>query len=107
VIGVRLTKLAESDLEEIVDYVLTASGVDRANNLLSEIDSAFHLLAGARGIGHERSDLAADDIRFWVVHHYLIAYVIHNERPVIVRILHGARSTVHIGDSLRDQDSTT
>lgn len=87
----RLTESAERDLEDIAGHIADDVGADRALAVLDDLASAFVLLAGQPGVGHERPDLADDELRFWVVHRFLVAHR-HDTRPLqIVRILHGAR----------------
>lgn len=51
---VRFTELAELDLERIADDIADDVGTDRAIAVLTDFESAFELLAGRPGVGHER-----------------------------------------------------
>lgn len=87
----RLTELAEADLEAILDHIADDTGPERAHAVLTDLVSAFTLLGGHPGIGHERLDLADGELRFWGVHAFLIAYRTETGAVEIVRVLHGAR----------------
>ena len=51
------------------------------------------------GMGHFRSDLAAEPLRFWRVRNYLVVYRSEKTPIEIVRVLHGARDAqVILGD---------
>jgi len=43
------------------------------------------------GIGHYRTDLADEPLRFWRIRNYLIIYRSEAKPIQIVRVLHGAR----------------
>ncbi|HEX5053615.1 MAG TPA: type II toxin-antitoxin system RelE/ParE family toxin [Planctomycetota bacterium] len=79
------------DLEDIVDHLCVAAGLERAHRVLDDILAAVERLAGMPRIGHVCADLADDDVRFWVVHCYLIVYRWESAPLEIVRVLHGAR----------------
>ena len=59
--------------------------------LLTSYSLPYAGLPSPPGMGHFRSDLAAEPLRFWRVRSYLIIYR-SEKRPIeIVRILHAAR----------------
>lgn len=87
----RLTELAERDLEGIVDLIADDGGADRVLAVLSDFAAAFELLAGQPRVGNARRDLAEDELRFWIVHRFLVAYRSETDPLEIVRVLHGAR----------------
>jgi len=65
--------------------------VRAARKVRLQILDACRRLAENPGIGHARSDLTNQGVRFWPVGSYLIIYD-PDSRPLgIVRIVHGAR----------------
>ncbi|HEV7403526.1 MAG TPA: type II toxin-antitoxin system RelE/ParE family toxin [Chthoniobacteraceae bacterium] len=87
-----LAPAARDDLHEIWDYYASEIGnVDVADRLRDELFTAFAKLARTPGIGHFRSDLAAEPLRFWQVRQYLIIYR-SQRRPIeIARVLYVKR----------------
>lgn len=71
----RLTPRARDGLLRIVVYVEERFGLQVADRVLGEIETAFELVAKDPDIGHRREDLTADEqMRFWSVGPTLIAY---------------------------------
>jgi plasmid stabilization system protein ParE len=95
---------ARVDLEEIWSHYATdLQNPDAADRIHSELFDALRKLARNPGIGHLRSDLACEPLRYWCVRRYLIIYR-GEKRPVeIVRVLHGARDVQAIlgGEGIR------
>jgi plasmid stabilization system protein ParE len=87
-----LAPIARTDLHEIWDYYADEiQDVDLADRIRDEFFAAFDALAHTPGMGHYRSDLVAEPLRFWRVRDYLIIYR-SEKRPIeIVRLLHGKR----------------
>jgi plasmid stabilization system protein ParE len=54
----------------------------------------FALLAGDPGIGHERSELTAANVRFFRVYSYPIVYRPSTKPLQVVAVLHGARNVL-------------
>jgi antitoxin ParD1/3/4/toxin ParE1/3/4 len=83
---------ARADLEEMWSYIaVDLQNPDAADRIRDELFDALGKLARTPGIGHFRSDLADEPLRFWGVRSYLIIYR-SEKRPVeIVRVLYGAR----------------
>ena len=70
-----------------------------ADRIRYEFFTAFRQLATMPGMGHFRSDLAAEPLRFWRVRNYLVVYRSEKTPIEIVRVLHGARDAqVILGD---------
>ena len=86
----RLSDRAEADLDEIWSYVAESS-VNGANHLLDEIYEALIKVASMPEMGHLRQDLVAEPLRFWSVHHYMIAYRPGTDPIEIVRVVSGYR----------------
>lgn len=85
-----LTPAARADLTEIFDYI-SRDNPNAARRVLDELRGAMLKLAEMPEMGHYRSDLADEPLRFWPVYSYLIIYR-PEERPLqVVRVLHGAR----------------
>ncbi|MGD0410354.1 MAG: type II toxin-antitoxin system RelE/ParE family toxin [Verrucomicrobiota bacterium] len=83
---------ARFDLDEIWSYyAIDLQNPDTADRARDELFGALRKLARTPGIGHFRSDLAGEPLRFWRVRSYLI--ICRGEkRPIeIVRVPHGAR----------------
>jgi plasmid stabilization system protein ParE len=104
--GFVLAPVALSDLDEIWDcYAVELQNPDVADRIRDEIFDGFRKLAKTPGMGHFRSDLAKEPLRFWHVRSYLIIYR-SEKRPIeIVRVLHGARDVQAIlGDGHAGHD---
>lgn len=72
---------------------------EAAGHIRDELFDAMRLLAQTPGMGHFRSDLAKEPLRFWLVRSFLIIYR-GEKRPIeIVRVLHGARDVAAILES--------
>lgn len=85
-----LTPAAEGDIREILDYVErdNPAAVSRVSDALLD---AMRLVAERPGIGHTRSDLAREPVRFWPVYSYLIIYRPETKPLEVVRVLRGKR----------------
>jgi plasmid stabilization system protein ParE len=83
---------AQDDLFVIWHYYAEEVGdPDLADRMISEIVSGFHAVATTPGIGHFRSDLSEEPLRFWIVRKYLIVYRTEAKPVEIVRVIHSAR----------------
>lgn len=86
-----LSPEAERDIEQIRDYNLDEAAPGVARHVLARIATALRFLAATPGAGHRRDDLTDEDVRFWPVLSYLIAYD-PVMRPIgIARVLHAGR----------------
>lgn len=72
-------------------YATEIGDPDLADRMIREIMAGLRTVATTPGIGHIRSDLADEPVRFWRVHKYLIIYRAEIRPVEIVRVLHGAR----------------
>ncbi len=87
-----LSPVACQDLTEIWDYYAMKIGnVDLADRIRNELFQAFDDLVKTPGMGHYRSDLSAEPLRFWRVRDYLVIYRCEKRPLQIVRVLHGKR----------------
>ena len=83
-----ITKLANSDLAEIRDYI-AAENKEAAKRVLNEIRKAIRMIVQNPEIGHKREELS-QEAKFLLIRSYLIAYL--PKSPIIIlRVLHGAR----------------
>ena len=90
---------AEEDLLVIWHYYAEElTDPDLADRMIAEIIQGIHTVARTPGIGHLRTDLSDDPLRFWGVRKYLIIYRAEKSPIEIVRVLHGARDVQAILD---------
>ena len=88
----RISRQAQSDLDQIWDYI-TRDSPASARRFVERVIDNFELLAHHPLSGEAREELAAN-LRSFSVGHYVIYYrpVALGDVPVeIVRVLHGAR----------------
>ena len=89
--GYELSPEARDDLQEIWAYI-ARDNPSAADQLETDIYTAFELLTKNPRIGHKRADLTDEPVRFWPVRdNYLVVYYDAPETVKIVRVLHGAR----------------
>lgn len=88
--GVQFAEAAESDLDEIWNYVADNS-IDAADRIVAEVRSTCYRLATNPGIGHTREDLTELPVKFISVFAYLIVYAPDTAPLQIIAILHAAR----------------
>jgi plasmid stabilization system protein ParE len=81
---------AALDLEEIVDFV-AADSVEASRRVLADLLAAMQQLADMPRMGHVRREVAEDDVRFWVVHSYVIAYRAEVDPIQVLRVVSGYR----------------
>ncbi|MGA2622613.1 MAG: type II toxin-antitoxin system RelE/ParE family toxin [Bacteroidota bacterium] len=90
--NVRLLRIAEDDLWEIVSYISTDRPV-AAEALAAKIEQSIKLLSKNPRLGRvpKEDELNRLHYRYLVVENYLIFYTIEGQTIYIHRILHGAR----------------
>jgi plasmid stabilization system protein ParE len=93
--GFVLTPAAEGDLLKIIEY-LEGDNPDAVLSVVNALDEAMRRLADNPGIGHTRSDLTAESVRFWPVFKYLIIYRPGTQPLQILRVLQGRRDVKSI-----------
>ena len=86
---VRLAHLADTDLDDIRDYIGQQSP-RTANNVLDQLFETLELLANQPELGERREDLG-QNIRAFVVRPYVIFYQPVPDGIHVARIVHGAR----------------
>jgi len=72
-------------------YAQDAGDPDLADRMAGEIVAGFRTIAETPGLGHFRSGLLDEPLRFWAVRKYLIIYRSEALPVEIVRVLHSAR----------------
>jgi toxin ParE1/3/4 len=86
-----LTPAAKEDLAQIIQYIRDNGSESAAIRVGAEFRRAMRRLAESPNIGHLRTDLADESIRFWLVYSYLIVYRPNHIPLQIIRVLHAAR----------------
>lgn len=87
----RLSRRAEAELDEVLQYLLDQSGPERAWALLQRFNEAFEKLADMPGMGHAHVAIPGTPLRVWAVFSYLVFYRPDTSPLEIVRVLHGSR----------------
>jgi plasmid stabilization system protein ParE len=86
-----LTPAADADINDLWLHVAGSSGERAADRLEDELHDAMRRLAEMPGMGHLRTDLADEALRFWSVHSVLVVYRPETRPLQVIRVLHGAR----------------
>lgn len=86
----RLSRAAESDLEEAWLHIAEESGHERADSVLDEIESRSRLLLAYPEAGRERSELWPG-LRSFPASSHVVYYEVSGPAVEVVRVLHGAR----------------
>ena len=84
----KTTRRADQDIIDIYLRGVAEFGVDQAEHYHAGLAAAFELLAANPRIARERSEVNPP-VRLHPFQAHLIAYVIHDDAILIVRILHG------------------
>jgi len=87
---VRVSRQAQSELDEIFVYVAEHAGLDAADRLVEAIEEQFALLGESPGIGRRRDDLAPGVLSF-PMGRYLVYYRKARGAVQILHVFHGAR----------------
>jgi toxin ParE1/3/4 len=95
--SVRLLRIAEDDLTEIVTYI-AADRLSAAEALADKIEKNLNLLSKKPYLGRvpKEEQLARLGYRYLVVQNYLIFYTIEEQTIYVHRILHGARDYISL-----------
>jgi toxin ParE1/3/4 len=86
---VRLSHLADGDLDSIRDFICKNDRA-AANSVLEELFNTLELLAANSGIGQRRDDLQPG-LRLFSLRPYVIMYLAAEDGIHVVRIVLGAR----------------
>ena len=90
--GFIVSPAAKGDLEDIWDYLaIELEDPDTADHVIEGIFASFQRISSAPGIGHFRSDLCSQSVRFWSVWSYLVVYRHEGDEVQIVRVVHASR----------------
>jgi toxin ParE1/3/4 len=94
---VRLLRLADEDLTEIILYI-AQDNLSAAERLLTKIEGSLIRLESHPLLGRVPNDeeLMKSGYRFLVIENYLIFYTIEAKLIFINRIVHGARDYLRI-----------
>lgn len=92
-----LTAQARLDLLDIWHYIAQHS-IEAAERITEEFYDAMSKLGEVPGMGHTRTDLTEQDVRFWRVQSYLIVYRADKLPIEIVRVLSGYRDIAALLD---------
>jgi toxin ParE1/3/4 len=89
---IRLLRLAEEDLTEIISYV-AADRPNIAEKLLDRFNVKLAVLTNNPHVGHLPHEISLKQLgyRYLVLDNYLIFYVINGHMIYVHRIIHGAR----------------
>ncbi len=89
---IRYLATAESDLEEIFDYIMQ-DNLTAAASMLEKFDDAISRLAHNPHLGAAPRDdrLRRLGYRMLIIGDYLVFYVVKSEMVQIRRVIHGAR----------------
>ncbi len=87
---VRLSKRADLDIDEILDYSVATFGEDAAFRCYQSLKNCFSNLDGNPGMGREADYLRAGLRRFEHESH-IVFYTIIEAGILIVRVLHKSR----------------
>ena len=94
---VRLLRIAEDDLVEIVNYI-SADRPSAAEALASKIEKNLNSLSKNPHLGRmpREDELARMGYRYVVIDNYLAFYTIEEESILVHRIIHGARDYLQL-----------
>lgn len=88
--GYRLSKLAQRDIDSILDYGAEHSGMAGAERIAWRLQELFGLLSRNPAMGRW-SRVVARGVRKFPVDEYIVYYAVEDRRVLIARILHGKR----------------
>jgi len=88
--GYVLSKEAETDLAEILDYI-AADSIQSALDVHGRFLEVFRMLGENPDAGHYREDLASRAVRFFPVYSFMVVYISGSAPVEIVRIFGAAQ----------------
>ena len=94
-----LSPRAVQNLLDIWNYIKDQSSASIADQVELSIRERMIFLAGSPGAGHRRKDLkdlTDEDVRFFGVYSYLIAYSADTKPLQITSIIHGRRDVTQV-----------
>ena len=84
----RLTEPAIQDIEQIADYLAQQSGLDRADQFLTDLNSKFAKILQFPNLGRPRNEILPD-LRSLSIDNYLILYMPIGQDIEILRVVSG------------------
>ena len=94
---------AARDIAEIWGFI-AADNLPAAARVRAEILSAIRELTSSPHMGHSRPDLTSQELRFWNVREYLIAYAPDEDPVVVLAVIHGRLSPRVMAALLRSRE---
>ena len=82
----KLTKLAEEDLDEIAVHIATQRNVMTALRIVDDLRERMKILRSSPLLGREVKD---DDMRELILDSYVIPYRVRGDTVEILRVWHG------------------
>lgn len=92
------THQAQSDLDEIWDYLASEADEAIADRVVDEIRYACERIVEFPHSGRTK-EMLRPDLRSFIVRNYVFFYYVHSDGIEIIRILHGARDIESLIDS--------
>jgi toxin ParE1/3/4 len=94
--SVKLTRHAEQDIDEIVDYLIMNADIDTGLRFFDSVHSTFQTHSDSPGIARpfRSSRQSLSELKQWSVNgfeNHLIFFKQINTGILIIRVLHGAR----------------
>lgn len=89
--GYTLTASAEADILEILQFIASRDGVDRAFHVHDKLVEAFEALAASPEIGTRKPHLTDSTVRWWPVFRFLVMYNAERSPIDVLRVVHSAR----------------
>lgn len=85
-----ITKTAETDMQEIGDFI-SLDNPRMALNLIDKFEECFEKIDSMPEIGCKKPEWTQKDVRFFTIKKYLIVYQVNNANVVILRVLSSFR----------------
>jgi plasmid stabilization system protein ParE len=94
---IRLLKVAEEDLNEIISYI-SLDNPGAAEKFANNIETNIELLSSNPYLGRIPGDeeIRKFGYRYLIIENYLVFYTIEQKTIFIHRIIHGARDLISI-----------
>ncbi len=86
-----LTASAEADILDILQFIASRDGADRALHVYDKLIAAFETLAASPAIGTRKPHLTDSAVRWWPVFRLLVVYDAERSPIDILRVIHSAR----------------
>ncbi len=93
----KLSKPADQDLEDILDYTEAEFGIDQAISYLNDLEIVFNQLVVNPELGRERNEIKSG-LRSMPKTSHVIFYRIRPDHIRIIRVLHGSKDLIKFLD---------